>query len=177
MKGEYRSYVDKLSDNFWRINVRYKVMDGQPVSFDDVSTVEHRRSYMPNRVINQPGVPAPTLAMRANAPVFGTKDQLHEDHVGGHSKQFLYSPYATAFNVRVQASDHPRYSTDSLASSQSITAPENDPTDERAPGSGKTRRLRALGPRPHHAPVAQNPRAEDGLAHAVSIGRRGSLSG
>lgn len=65
--------------------------------------------------------------MRANAPVFGTKDQLHEDHVGGHSKQFLYSPYATAFDVRVQASDHPRYSTDSLASSQSITVPANDP--------------------------------------------------
>jgi len=101
-------------------------MDEQPVSFDDVSKVEFGRSYLSNRIMNQSGVPASPLAMRANAPVFSTEDRLHENHVGGHSNQFLYSPYATAHDVRVPASDHPRYSIDSLATSQSISVPGND---------------------------------------------------
>jgi predicted DNA-binding transcriptional regulator AlpA len=100
-------------------------MDGQPVSFDDVSKVEHGRSYMSNRIMNQSSIPASPLAMRANVPVFSTEDRLHENHVSGDSKESLYSPYATALDVCVPA-DHARYSIDSLATSQLIAVPGND---------------------------------------------------
>ena len=48
-------------------------MDGQPVSFDNVSKVEQGRSYMSNRNINQSSVPTSAVAVRVKAPVFSTE--------------------------------------------------------------------------------------------------------
>jgi hypothetical protein len=45
--GRVAQLVDDVSDNFQQIDVRYKVMDGQPVSFDDVTKVGHGRSKCP----------------------------------------------------------------------------------------------------------------------------------
>ena len=101
-------------------------MDGQPVSFDDVSTVEHGRSYMSNRVINQSGVTAPTLAMRANASVFSTEDRLHENRVGVVSEQSIYPPYPASFKAYAPIAERTLHRIESPALSQSITAPEND---------------------------------------------------
>src|SRR5260370_10170621 len=89
--------VDEVSDNFQQIDGRHNVMDGQPLSFDDVSKVVHGRSYMSNRIMNQFGVPAPTLAMRAKAPVYSTEDLLPENRVAGHSEQSIYPTYPTTF--------------------------------------------------------------------------------
>jgi hypothetical protein len=81
-------------------------MDGPPVSFDYVATDEHGRSYMSNRVINQLGVPGPTLAMRANVPVFNTEDGQYKNRVACHFEQPLYTPYSTPLDLCVPPSDH-----------------------------------------------------------------------
>ena len=64
---------------------------------------------MSNRVMNRSDVPACTVAMRANAPVFSTEDRPHENRVAGHSEQPLYSPYSTTLDLHVPASDHLSY--------------------------------------------------------------------
>jgi|ERR1035437_4044714 hypothetical protein len=64
---------------------------------------------MSNRTMNQSGIPAPTLAMRARAKVFSTQDGRDEDRVACHFEQPLYSPNSTSLDIRVPASDHLRY--------------------------------------------------------------------
>ena len=100
-------------------------MDGQPVSFDYVAIVEHGRSYMSNRVINQPGVPASTLAMRANAPVFSTEGRPHGNRVGDISDQSNYPTYSTNFRPYVPVAERTLHRIESTTLSQSITEPEN----------------------------------------------------
>ena len=96
-------------------------MDGQPVSFDDVSKVGHGRFYMSNRFINQSGVPVSTLA-----PVFRTGDRLNENRVGGISERSLNSPYSTNLDPLTPASDHSCHPIRSTDHSQPIAAPGND---------------------------------------------------
>ena len=81
---------------------------------------------MSNRVINQSGVPASTLAMRANASVFSTVDQLHENLSAGHSEQSNYPSYPSSFRPSVPTAQRTLHPIESLATSQSITVPGND---------------------------------------------------
>jgi predicted DNA-binding transcriptional regulator AlpA len=101
-------------------------MDGQPVSFDDVTKVGHGRSYMSNRTINQSGVPAPPLAMRAKAPVFSTEDGLYVNRVGGNSEQSTYPTYPTPFKAYVPTAERTLHPIESTALSQSVAMPGND---------------------------------------------------
>jgi predicted DNA-binding transcriptional regulator AlpA len=101
-------------------------MDGQPVSFDDVSKVEHGRSYMSNRIMNQPGVPASTLAMRAEAPVFSTEVRLHKNRAGGNSEQSIHPSYPMSYNAYVATSERTAHPIASPALSQSIAMAGND---------------------------------------------------
>jgi hypothetical protein len=101
-------------------------MDEQPVSFDDVSIVEHGRSYMSNRVINQSGVAEPTLAIRANSPVFNTEGRPHSNRVGDISEQSTYPTYPTNFRPYVPTTERTLHPIESTALSQSIIAPGND---------------------------------------------------
>jgi predicted DNA-binding transcriptional regulator AlpA len=100
-------------------------MDGQPVSFDDVSKVEHGRSYMSNRIMNQSGVPASPLAMRAKAPVFSAEDLMRENRVAGHSEQSIHPTYPTTFKAYVPTAERTLHPIESTAPSQSIAASEN----------------------------------------------------
>ena len=100
-------------------------MDGQPVSLDDVSKVEHGRSYMSNRIINQSGVPASPLAIRANAPIFSTEDRLRENHTGGYSEQSIYPAYQTNFKAGVPTAERTLHPIESTALPQSIAGTEN----------------------------------------------------
>ena len=81
---------------------------------------------MSNRIMNQSGVPASTLAMRAKAPVFSTEDRLHESRVGGISEQSIYPSYPMSFNAYVPTSERSMHPIESAAPSQSIAAPGND---------------------------------------------------
>ena len=101
-------------------------MDGQPVSFEDVSKVEHGRSYMSNRNTNQSGVPASTVAVRANAPVFSTEDRPHENRVSGNSERSIFPTYPTTFKPYVPTAERTLHPIESIAVSQSITVPGND---------------------------------------------------
>ena len=101
-------------------------MDGKPVSFDDVSKVGHGRSYMSNRIMNQSGVPASTVLLRANAPVFSTEDRLHENRAGGNSEQPIYPTYPTNFRAYVPTAERILHPIESTALSQSIAAPASD---------------------------------------------------
>src|ERR1700676_4652003 len=101
-------------------------MDGPPVSFDDVSKVEHGRSYMSNRIINRSGAPASPLAMRANAPVFSAEDRLNENRARGISEHPTYPSYPAAFNPHVPTVERTLHPIESTALSQSITASAND---------------------------------------------------
>jgi predicted DNA-binding transcriptional regulator AlpA len=101
-------------------------MDGQPVSFDDVFKVEHGRSYMSNRITNQFGSPASTLAMRAKAPVFSTEDRLHGNRVGGISEQSIHPSHPMSFSAYVPTSERSTHLIESTALSQSIAVPGND---------------------------------------------------
>ena len=101
-------------------------MDGQPVSFDDVATVEHGRSYMPNRVINQSGVAAPTLAMRANASVFSTKDRPYENPVGVIREHPLYPGHPATFKSYVPVEERTLPSIEATAASRSNSVSGND---------------------------------------------------
>jgi predicted DNA-binding transcriptional regulator AlpA len=101
-------------------------MDGQPVSFDDVSKVEHGRSHMSNRNMNQSGVPASPLAMRAKAPVFSAEDQLRENRIASHSEQSIYPTYPTTFKAYVPTAERTLHSIESAGPSHSIPMPKND---------------------------------------------------
>jgi predicted DNA-binding transcriptional regulator AlpA len=101
-------------------------MDEYPVLFDDVSTVEHGRSYMSNRVINRSGIAAPTLAMRANAPVFSAEGRPHGNGVGDISEQSNYPTYPTNFRTYVPTAERTLHLFESTTLSQSITVPGND---------------------------------------------------
>ena len=101
-------------------------MDGRPVSFDDVSKVEHGKSNMSNRIFNKSGTHALSVAMPDRAPVFSTEDRPHENHIAGHFEQPLYSPYSTAPDLRVGASDRFRLPIESTPQSQPIAPPGND---------------------------------------------------
>ena len=80
---------------------------------------------MSNRSLNQSGVPASPLAMRAKAPVFSTDDRLDENHVGGISEQSIYPTYPTTFKAYVPSSEHTSHPIESTALSQSIAVTEN----------------------------------------------------
>jgi predicted DNA-binding transcriptional regulator AlpA len=101
-------------------------MDGQPVSFDDVSKVGHGRSYMSNRSFNQSGAPASSVAMRAIAPVFSTEDRTHENRVGGISEHPIYPSYPASFKSYVPTVERTLHQIESTALSQSIAVPGND---------------------------------------------------
>ena len=60
---------------------------------------------MSNRIMNQSVVPASTLAMRANAPVFSTEDRPHENRVGGNSEQSIYPTYSTTLKPYVPTAE------------------------------------------------------------------------
>ena len=101
-------------------------MDGQSVSFDDVSTVEHGRSYMSNRVINHSGVPASSLAMRANAPALSTEDRPYENSVGGIREHPTYPSYPASFKAYAPIAERTLHRIESTTLSQSINATGND---------------------------------------------------
>jgi hypothetical protein len=104
-------------------------MDGQPVSFDDVSKVGHGRSYMSNRTINQSSIPAPLLALQAKAPVFSTEDGLYENLVGGnseHSTYPAYPTYPTTFKTYGPTAERTLLQIESTALPQSVATSEND---------------------------------------------------
>src|ERR1017187_6347888 len=81
---------------------------------------------MSNSNMNQSGVPAPTLAMRANAPVFSTEDRPHEDRGGGNSEQSIVPTYPTSFRANVPTAERTLHPLESTALSQSISVPGND---------------------------------------------------
>ena len=54
---------------------------------------------MSNHAINQSGVPASTLAMRAEAPGFGTEGRLHENRVGGKGSAYPSAGSATTLRA------------------------------------------------------------------------------
>ena len=60
---------------------------------------------MSNRTINQSGVPALPLVMRAKAPAFSTEDGLNENRVGGNSEQPTYPTNPTTFKPYVPTSE------------------------------------------------------------------------
>ena len=101
-------------------------MDGQAVSFDDVSKVKHGRSNMSNRIFNKSGAHALSVAVPDRTPVFSTEDRPHENRIAGHFEQPLYSLYSTTPDPRVAASDRFRYPIESAPLSQSIAPPAND---------------------------------------------------
>jgi predicted DNA-binding transcriptional regulator AlpA len=101
-------------------------MDGQPVSFDDVTKVEHGRSYMSNHTINRSVVPTPILATRTKAPVFSTEDGLYENRVGGNSEQSIYPTYPTTSKAYVPTAERTLQPIESSARSQSVAMPGND---------------------------------------------------
>ena len=81
---------------------------------------------MSNRTINQSGVPAPPLAMRAKASVFSTEDGPYENRVGGNSEQSRYPTYPSTFISYVPTAERTLHPIESTALSPSITAPGND---------------------------------------------------
>jgi len=81
---------------------------------------------MSNRMFSKSADSASPLAMRSNASVFSTEDRLHENRIAGHFEQPLCSPYSTAPDLRVAASDRFRLSIESTPPSQSIAPPGND---------------------------------------------------
>jgi hypothetical protein len=81
---------------------------------------------MSNRVINQSSVPAPMLALRANAPVFSTEDRLHGNRVGDISEQSTYPTYPTNFRPYVPTAERAMHPIESPAHSHSIGAPGSD---------------------------------------------------
>lgn len=101
-------------------------MDGQPVSLDDVSKVEHGRSYMSNRILSKSADSASPLAMRAKASVFGAENQLRENRVASHSEQSIYPNYPPSFRPYVPTAERTLHSVESPALSQSSTLPGND---------------------------------------------------
>jgi hypothetical protein len=64
---------------------------------------------MSNGIMNQSGIPSPTLAMRTRAKVFSTEDGQDENPVACHFEQPLYSPYSTTLDLRVPPSDYASY--------------------------------------------------------------------
>jgi predicted DNA-binding transcriptional regulator AlpA len=101
-------------------------MDGNPVSYDDVSKVEYGRSYMSIRIMNQSGIPASPLAIRANASVFRTEDQLHENRVADHSEHSIYPTYQATFKPYAPTAERTMHPIESTAPSQPIAVSGND---------------------------------------------------
>src|SRR5579862_588073 len=101
-------------------------MDGQPVSFDDVTKVGHGRSYMSKHTINQSGVPVSTLAMRAKTAIFTAEDELYENRAGGNSEQSTYPTYPTTFKACVPTAERTLHPIESTVLSQSVAIPGND---------------------------------------------------
>ena len=81
---------------------------------------------MSNRTINQSGVPAPHLAMRAKAPVFGTEDGLYENRAAGNSEQSTYPTYPATFRAYVPTAERTLHPIESTALSQSVAMHGND---------------------------------------------------
>jgi hypothetical protein len=79
-----------------------------------------------NRVINQSGVAAPTLAVRANAPVFSTEDRTHANRVGDISEQSTYPTYPTNFRPYVPTAERTLHLAEAATLSPSISMPGND---------------------------------------------------
>ena len=81
---------------------------------------------MSNRTINQSGVHAPPLAMRAKAPAFSTEDGLYENRGGGHSEQSTYPTYPTTLKAYVPTAERTLHPIEPIAMSQSVAMPGND---------------------------------------------------
>src|SRR5438105_7702049 len=81
---------------------------------------------MYKRTINQYGVAASPLAMRAKAPVFSTEDGLYDNRVGGNSEQSTYHAYPTPFKAYVPTAERTLHPTESTARSESVEMPGND---------------------------------------------------
>ena len=81
---------------------------------------------MSNRVINQSGAVAPTLAMRANSPVFSSEGRPHGNRVSDFSEQPNYPTYPTNFRTYVPTAERTVHLFESTTLSQSITVPGND---------------------------------------------------
>jgi len=81
---------------------------------------------MSNRVISQSGVTAPTLAMRANAPVFGTEGQPHDTRHEDISEQSNYPTYPTNFKSYLPSPERTLQLIESATHPQSISVPGND---------------------------------------------------
>ena len=81
---------------------------------------------MSNRILNQSGAPASSVAMRAKASVFGAEDQLRENRVASHSELSIYPTYQTAFKAYVPTAERTVHPIESAAPSQSIAVPGSD---------------------------------------------------
>jgi predicted DNA-binding transcriptional regulator AlpA len=81
---------------------------------------------MSNRIMNQSGVLAPTLATQANEPVFSREDGPHENRVAGHSEQSIYPTYPTVFKAYVSTAERTLQPIESTALSQSVAMPGKD---------------------------------------------------
>ena len=81
---------------------------------------------MSNRIMNQSGVPASTLAMRAKAPVFSTEERLRENRDGGISEQSIYPTYPKTFKAYLPTAERTLHPIESASVSQSITGTGND---------------------------------------------------
>ena len=81
---------------------------------------------MSNRFFNQSGAPALSKSMPDRAQVFSRVDRPHENHIAGHFEQPNHSPYSTASDLRVAASERFSYPIESTPLSQSIAPPAND---------------------------------------------------
>ena len=81
---------------------------------------------MSNHTINQSGVPAPPLAIRAKAQGFSTEDRLHENRVGGHSEQSIFPTNPTNFKAYVPTAERTLRPVESTTMSQSVAVPGND---------------------------------------------------
>lgn len=81
---------------------------------------------MSNRIMNQSGIPASPLAMRANLPVSRTEDQLHENRVADHSKHSIYPTYQASFKPHVPNAGRTMYPIESATPSQPVAVPGID---------------------------------------------------
>jgi hypothetical protein len=81
---------------------------------------------MSNRVINQSGVPAPGLAMRANAPVCNTERRPRDNRNEDISDQSNYPSYPTNLKSYLPTAERTLHLIEPATPSQSIIVPGND---------------------------------------------------
>jgi hypothetical protein len=81
---------------------------------------------MSNRIVNHSGVAAPTLAMRANSPVFSKEGRPHDNRDEDISEQSNYPTYPTNLKSYLPSTERTLRLVESETPSQSITVPGND---------------------------------------------------